>query len=86
MAELAIEQRRDILDKEVRKYVGQGYRVVARTDTTAQLVKPKKFSLFWFLVWALLIVGWIFYVAWYLAKRDETVYLEVAPDGKIKRR
>ncbi len=38
------EDRSGILEKEVRKYVRQGYRVTSRTDTTVQLARPEKFG------------------------------------------
>ena len=41
---LSVEDRRDILETEVTKYVKQGYRVTSRTDTTVQLEKPEKFG------------------------------------------
>jgi len=41
---LSREDRSDILEKEVRKYVRRGYRVTSRTDTTVQLIKPKKWG------------------------------------------
>ena len=77
---LSREDRSGILEKEVRKYVRQGYRVTSRTDTTAQLVKPKKFSFFWFCVGVI-----ILYLAYYMAKKDKTIYLEVDKVGRIKR-
>ena len=41
---LSRENRSDILEKEVRKYVRRGYRVTSRTATTVQLERPKKFG------------------------------------------
>ena len=84
-APLSLEARRDLLDREIARYIQEGFRVLSRTDTTAQLVKPKTFSLVWFLIWMLLLIGWLFYVAYYLAKRDETIYLEVTPGGRVRR-
>ena len=77
---MSLEERREILEKEIRKYVKRGYQVASRTDTTAQLIKPKKFSLFWFCVGLI-----ILYLAYYMWKRDKTVYLEVDKLGRIKR-
>lgn len=80
-------QRRAVLAKEVERYVGQGYRVVSQTDYTAQLVKPKVFSLFWALIWLLFTVGIMFvvYLFWYAAKRDHQVYLTVDETGRVHR-
>lgn len=78
------ERRTEILQREVNKYIGQGYRVVSQTDTTAQLVRPKQFSCLWFLINAFLIIGWIFYLLWYWSKREEQIYIEVDLVGNIK--
>ena len=43
----SIEQRTAILDEQIGQLVRRGYRVTSRTPTTAQLVKPKEFSLLW---------------------------------------
>jgi hypothetical protein len=57
----------------------------ARTQTTAQLVKPKKFSFIWALVWFLLFgIGLIVYLLYYWGKRDQTVYLAVDERGNIR--
>lgn len=61
---------------QIDHYVGQGYRVVSQTPTTAQLVKPKKFSLFWALAWFLCAgVGIVVYLLYYASKRDHQVLL-----------
>jgi hypothetical protein len=83
---LTIEQRREILQREINKYLRQGYRVISQTDTTAQLVKPKEFSCLWFLINALLLIGWIFYLLWYWSKRDKQIYIEVDVNGKVRTR
>ena len=80
---LTPEQRRDILDRAVAKYVKQGYRVISRTDTTAQLVKPKRFGCTWLLL-SLLSLG--IALVFYLYTKDKAIYLEVTPTGRIKRR
>jgi hypothetical protein len=68
------------LDEAVMKYVRKGYRLSAQTDHSAQLLKPKQFSLFWFFV------GFgIFYLPYYLAKGDKTVYLTIEGD-RVKAR
>ena len=83
----SLEQRSAILNEKVRKYVKRGYRVQSTTITTAQMVKPKKFSFLWAFVWFLLFgVGILVYFAWYAAKRDQTVYIEVDERGKTKLR
>ncbi len=83
----SIEERRTILQREINNYVRRGYRVVSQTDTTAQLVKPKRFSLLWALFWFLMLfVGLLIYLLYYISKKDNTVYLEVDEYGHIKRR
>lgn len=86
MAEpLSPEERSSILDAEVMRYARQGYQVRARAQTTAQLVKPKKFSFIWALVWFLLFgIGIIVYLLYYWGKRDQTIYLEVDERGNIR--
>jgi hypothetical protein len=81
---LSIDQRREILQREINKYLRQGYRVISQTDTTAQLVKPKVFSCLWFLINMILLIGWIFYLLWYWSKRDTQVYIEVDINGRVK--
>jgi uncharacterized BrkB/YihY/UPF0761 family membrane protein len=82
---LSVQERSNILDDQVRNYVHGGYRVVSRTPTAAQLVRPKNFSFLWALLWFLFFgIGILVYVAYYLAKSDQTVYLEVDDAGKIR--
>ena len=83
---LTLDERRAILDKEIRKYVKRGYKVASRTDTSVQLVKPKKFSFLWALLWFLVFgIGLVVYLIYYWAKKDDQLYLEVDDKGKIKR-
>ena len=50
-----------------------------------QLVRPKKFSFIWALLWFLLFgIGIIVYLIYYAAKQDEGRYLEVDEYGAIK--
>ena len=85
MAEpVPLEERSAILDAVVMKYARIGYEVRSRTQTTVQLVKPKKFSFFWALVWFLLFgIGLIVYLIFYWSERDQTIYLEVGEHGTI---
>lgn len=83
---LPMEQRTAILDKEVKSYVKQGYRVLSQTPTSAQLVKPKKFNLLIALICLILaVLPFVLYLLWYLAAKDSTVYLTVDEQGKVKR-
>lgn len=84
--QLDIADRRAILDREVTKYVKRGYRVQSRTDTEAQLVRPKKFSFLWAFLWLLAFgIGLIVYLLYYWSKKDDQVYLVVDVYGKVKR-
>ncbi len=88
-AELPIEQRTAILDKEIVKYVRRGFQVVSRSEAAAQLVKPKKLSCGILLVSLLLsVIGIgiliiIGYLLIYLLSKPEQVYLQVESHGWI---
>ena len=78
--------REAILDREVAAYVRRGYRVISRTPTTAQLLKPKTFSLILAFIGLLIaVVGLLIYLIFYFASRDSQVYLTVDVNGKIHR-
>lgn len=84
MAPLSETERSAILDAEVYRYIVAGYRLTARSPTTAQLVKPKSFdsgcAIFGLLF---LLVGLLIYLLMYLAERDKAVYLSVDDTGVI---
>lgn len=79
--ELDTAGQRAALQAEINAWVRRGYRVISQTDTTAQLVKPKRFSLFWFFI----MLG-LFYIPFYLFARDHVVYLTIDHLGRITRR
>jgi hypothetical protein len=71
---LPVEQRP--LRFQVEHYVGAGWRVVGQTPDGVQLVKPKKFSLVFALLWFCLGgVGLIVYLLYYASKRDRQLFL-----------
>jgi hypothetical protein len=73
------------LDAEIRRYTAAGYRVVSQTSTSAQLVKPKTFSLVWSILWFLVCgVGVLVYIFYYLAKQDTIVHLSLNDDGTVR--
>lgn len=81
---LSLESRRAALDQELGQWSRRGYRVVSRTDTTAQLVKPKRFSCLWATLWFLVFgVGFLIYLFYYAGKKDSVIYLEVDPLGRV---
>ena len=72
------------LQEHIGWYVRQGYRVASQTETTVQLVKPKRFSFVWALGWFLVFgIGLIVYLLYYAAKRDQALYLTVQADGTV---
>src|SRR5689334_6132336 len=75
-----------VLDRAVADAVRSGYVVEARTATTAQLVKRKRFSLVWFLLVSLTGVGLIVYPFYHIfLKRDRSLYLEVDAQARVRR-
>jgi hypothetical protein len=78
LAKQRVEFGKLSLDEGIAHFVERGYRVVSQTDRSAQLVKPKTFSLF-----ACLVLFGIFYLPFYLAKRDDIVYLTMK-DGLLE--
>ena len=72
------------LEQNIAQYVRQGYRVMSRTEKSAQLMRPKEFSFFAALLWFLVFgVGLLIYIFYYLAKSDNVVYLRVTPSGTV---
>lgn len=65
-----------MMDSAIAPYIRKGYRVASQTRTSANLVRPKKFSfLAFFLLLLFGVVPGLVYFAWYLAKKDKSVYL-----------
>jgi ABC-type Fe3+ transport system permease subunit len=76
-----------ILQAEINRYVGRGFRVTSQTPRSAQLVKPKKFSVVWAVIWfVLMILPFVIYLLYYASKRDQQVYLTVDEQGHITRK
>jgi ribosomal protein L40E len=73
------------LEEEIAQYMSEGFFVRQRTATTAQLVRPKKFSFVWALLWLLVFgIGIVVYLIYYAAKQDEGRYVEVDEYGAVK--
>jgi hypothetical protein len=86
---MEVETGRELLDAEIRRYVSGRWRVVSRTPTAAQLVKPRRFSVLWWLFWTLVTLGpgiALYPLWWLLFAKDKGLYLEVMPDGTLARR
>lgn len=87
MDSISLEKRREILSREIANYSQHGWRVVAQTETTAQLVKQKSFSCLWATLWLLLFgVGILVYLFYYWGKKDETIFISVNEFGQVSRR
>lgn len=75
-----------ILDEQIARLTHQGYVIVNRTDTSAQLRRRKHFSVWWALFWLIVGagVGLLVYLAWYvLVKRDRVAFLRITPEGRV---
>lgn len=82
--ELTPAARREILDATIARYSAMGYRLQSQTDTTAQLVRPKRFSIVLALIGLLIaVVGLIVYLLIYLAQKDSVVFVQVDSFGKV---
>ncbi len=66
------------LKAQIKIAIGKGYHVVSETSTTAQLVRKKKFSCLFATLWLFVFgIGFLIYLFWYLAKKDEMIYLDI---------
>ena len=85
--EITREARQAVLQNAIAGYLRSGFHVVSQTEFTAQLLKPKKFGCFLFVIlFILAVLPAIIYVAYYASKKDETVYLEVDAAGNLIKR
>lgn len=58
--------------------------MVSQTDTTAQMVKPKRFSaVVAILSFFLFGIGLLVYIFYYMAKRDSLLFVQVDDFGKV---
>ena len=86
---LPLQHRRELLDQMVINYTRRGFKLINRTETTANLTKPKEFNWTIFVISILLfVIGLgllllIVYLIVYAFTRDKTVYLEVDSGGRI---
>lgn len=78
------EQQAANLHAAIQQHVAIGFRVVSQTPASAQLLRPKTFSCaiatLSFLVFG---VGFLVYIFWYASQKDQIVYLNVEPDGRV---
>jgi hypothetical protein len=74
-----------ILDERIFQYARGGYRVIHRSDYSAQLLRPKRFSFLWAVIWFLFFgIGILVYFAYYFAKKEKTIYIAVTSSGSIR--
>jgi hypothetical protein len=82
--ELNERERNEILVQQISRYVEAGWHVRNQTETTANLVMPKKFSFWWALLWFVLgVIPLIIYVIYYANKQDRSMLLSVDEVGNI---
>jgi hypothetical protein len=80
----SIEEKRNILNKSIVKYLHEEYRVLSQTDTSAQLVKPKHFNLLFAIIFLFLwVLPLIIYVLYFVSKKDKLVYISVNDSGEV---
>ena len=75
---------RDILSQEIARRTAQGWMLVSsQTGAEAQMRKPKQFSLVWAVLWFLLLgFGLLIYLFYYIAKKEQLIYIRVQ-DGAL---
>ncbi len=73
------------LNPVINIYVANGYRVISRTDDTAQLLKPKNFSVVLAVILFLFFaIPFFIYLFIYLGRKDKQVYITALSDGNLK--
>jgi hypothetical protein len=79
----SIEERKQILDKDIFKHVNHGWKVATRSEAKCLLVRDKKANAFLLIFLLLLfIVPGIVYL--YMNKGRSTLKIEVTKEGNIK--
>ena len=77
--------QKESLTKAVNYYISKGYQVTSQTDMGTQLVRKKKFSFLALILLSLIwIVPGVLYLLYYLVKKDESLYITVNEDSKLK--
>ena len=64
---LTLDQRKNILQREINRYVMRGYKIMSRTDTTARIEKKKNMGRFLL----------------YPSRRNHSVQLSVDENGNV---
>jgi hypothetical protein len=73
------------MEEEIARLTRQGYVIVSRSETSAQLRRRKHFSILWAFFWFLVGgIGLPLYIAWYLlVKRDRVAFVRITPEGRV---
>jgi hypothetical protein len=80
-------ERRRELEAEIAQYMSEGFFVRQRTATTAQLVRPKRFSFIWALLWFLVFgIGIVVYLIYYAPSRMRAATLRLTSTERSKPR
>ena len=84
---ITMEQRRNLLQREIVKFVNQGYQVQSITDTQVVLSKKKKIRLITHIVIALLTAGiWLIVpLIQIINRKQNTIVLSVDEFGNIRK-
>ena len=85
--EMTMEHRRNLLQREIVKYVNQGYQVQSSTDTQVVLSKKKKIRLITHILIALLTAGiWLIVpLIQIINRKQNTIILSVDQFGNIRK-
>lgn len=68
----------ETLDNLISRYTRKGFKIVSRTQTTAQLVRDNKFScLIASVTFLFFAIPFFIYLFWYLSKREKTIYIQI---------
>jgi hypothetical protein len=84
---MTMEHRRNLLQREIVKYVNQGYQVQSSTDTQVVLSKKKKIRLITHILIALLTAGiWLIVpLIQIINRKQNTIVLSVDQFGNIRK-
>mgnify|MGYP006999136975 CR=1 FL=1 len=84
---ITMEQRRNLLQREIVKFVNQGYQVQSSTDTQVVLSKKKKIRLITHIVISLLTAGiWLLVpLIQIINRKQNTIVLSVDEFGNIRK-
>ena len=84
---MTMEHRRNLLQREIVKYVNQGYQVQSSTDTQVVMSKKKKIKLITHILIALLTAGiWLIVpLIQIINRKQNTIVLSVDQFGNIRK-